>query len=79
MKIIEKYLQKIQEAKRRSISTISRQAKISRATGAMAASVARQKNDPLYKKMIFHKNMWKKYKEQVMKKYSNRVKQKARQ
>jgi len=78
VKIIGKYLTKIQEAKRRSISTISRQAKIARATGSMAAAVAKKKNDPLYKKMIYHKSMWKKYKNQVMRKYSARVRAQAR-
>jgi len=68
----------LNEVKKRSISAISRQAKISRATGSLAASAAKKKNDPLYKKMIFHKKMWKKYKEQVMKKYSARVRAQAR-
>lgn len=68
----------IQEIKKRSVTSISRQTKIKRATGVMATSVARKKNDPLYKRMMFHKKMWKKYKEQVMKKYSARVRPKAR-
>lgn len=78
MKILDEYLQKIQEAKRRSISTISRQAKISRATGAIATSMARQKNDPLFKRMQFHKKKWQEYKKQLMKKYANRARPRAR-
>ena len=68
----------INETKKRSISSISREAKIKRATGALATSEAKRKNDPDYKRMIFHKNMWKKYKEKVMKKYSARVRAQAR-
>jgi len=68
----------LQEIKKRSVTAISRQTKIKRATGVMATTVARKKNDPIYAKMMFHKKMWKKYKEQVMKKYSARVRSQAR-
>lgn len=79
MELIEKYLIKIFEStKRRSISAISRQAKIQRATGSIATSIARSKNDPIYKKMLFHKHKWQEYKKQLMKKYSNIAKPKAR-
>lgn len=68
----------INEIKKRSVSAISRQTKIKRATGVMATSVARKKNDPLYKRMMFHKKKWQEYKNQLMKKYSARVRSKAR-
>lgn len=68
----------LQEIKKRSVTSISRQTKIKRATGVMATTVARKKNDPLYKRMMFHKNKWKEYKEQLMKKYSARVRSLAR-
>ena len=68
----------LHEAKRTSISKVTRQAKIKRATGSLASAEARKKNDPLYKKMVFHKKKWKYYKAQVMKKYAPRVRTKAR-
>ena len=68
----------LKEVKKRSISAITRQAKIKRATGTLATSVAKKKNDPIYVRMIFHKKMWKKYKDQLMKKYAARVRTQAR-
>ena len=81
MDLIDIYLEEIQninEIKKRSVTAISRQTKIKRATGVMATTVARKKNDPLYSRMLFHKKMWKKYKDQLQKKYSARVRSKAR-
>ena len=68
----------LNEIKKRSVTSISRQTKIKRATGVMATSVARKKNDPLYIRMKFHKKKWQEYKEQLLKKYSARVRSKAR-
>ena len=79
--IVDKYLEEIQyinEIKKRSVTAISRQTKISRATGVMATTVARKKNDPLYNRMMFHKKKWKEYKEKLLKKYSARVRSAAR-
>lgn len=78
MIILEEYLEFLYEGKRTSISKVTRKAKIARATGSLASSEARKKKDPLYKKMIFHKNKWKHYKAQVMKKYAPRVRSRAR-
>jgi len=79
--VIDKYLEEIQninEIKKRSVTAISRQTKIKRATGVMATTVARKKNDPIYVKMMFHKKKWQEYKIQLMKKYSARVRSAAR-
>jgi hypothetical protein len=46
--------------------------------GSMAARLAKDKNDPDYKKMIKYKTLWKKFKEKVMRKYAVRGKQAAR-
>lgn len=78
MTMQELYEEILMEAKRTSITKNTRQAKISRAVGTLATSAARQKDDPLYRKMLFHKKKWKMYKERLMKKYSNRVKSQAR-
>jgi len=78
MKIIQEYLDILSDAKRTTMSKSTRSAKIKRATGSMASAAARKQNDPLYKKMTYHKKMWKKYKDMVMKKYAPRVRSKAR-
>ena len=68
----------INEAKATSVSRVTRQAKISRATGQLASVQARRMNDPLYKKMIYYRDLYRKYKERVHKKYAPRVRSKAR-
>lgn len=74
----ELYDEILNEAKRTSITKITRQSKINRAIGTLAAHEAKQQDDPLYRKMIYHKEKWKYFKEKLMKKYSNRVKTRAR-
>lgn len=64
--------------KRTSRTTISRQTKIARATGQLGTSLARQKNDPLYKRMVYFREKYFKYREMIRKKYSPRVRSKAR-
>ena len=76
--IIQEYLDFLHEAKRTTVTKSTRQAKIKRATGSLASAAAKKKNDPLYKRMVFHKKMWKKYKDMVMKKYAPRVRSQAR-
>ena len=75
---LEYYLMWIQESKKTSISKITRQTKIDRATGQLASIEARKKNDPIYKKMIFYREQYFKYRELIHKKYSPRVRSKAR-
>jgi len=76
--IIQEYLDFLQERKRTTVSRSTRAAKIKRATGSLASAAAKKKNDPAYKKMVFHKKMWKKYKDMVMRKYAPRVRSQAR-
>lgn len=78
MILLEEYLEFLQDAKRTSMARTTRQTKIKRATGQLATSAARKKNDPLYKRMIYHRDLWRKYKAQIQKKYAPRVRTKAR-
>jgi hypothetical protein len=64
--------------KRTSRTTVTRQTKIARATGQLGTSLARQKNDPLYKRMVYFRERYYKYREMIRKKYSPRVRSKAR-
>ena len=64
--------------KRTSRSTISRHTKIKRATGQLGTAMARKKNDSLYKRMVYFRTQYFKYREMIRKKYSPRVRSKAR-
>jgi hypothetical protein len=68
----------INEILKMSMQRIGRQEKLDRLGGSMAARLAKDKNDPDYKKMIKYKTLWKKFKEKVMRKYAVRGKQAAR-
>lgn len=64
--------------KRTSRSRTTRKTKIKRATGQMASAQARKRNDPLYKRMIHYRELYYKYRAAVHKKYSPRVRSRAR-
>ena len=70
--------EQIYEVLKMSMRRIGRKEKLARLGGSMAARLAKGKNDPDYKKMIKFKNLWKKYKKKVMRKYAVRGKQAAR-
>ena len=57
---------------------LTRQAKISRDVGSRAVKVAKTQNDTLYKRMMYHLELYKKFKKKLIDKYSSRVKVKAR-
>ncbi len=81
--MIENYLNKLfnntlQEAKRTSRSRVTRQTKIKRATSQLASIEARKRNDSIYKQMIKYRKLYYKYREMVHKKYSSRVRSRAR-
>lgn len=68
----------LNEAKKTTISKSTRSSKIKRATGQLASVEARRRNDPLYKKMIYYRDLYKKYRDKVHQKYSPRVRSRAR-
>lgn len=79
MTLVEKYLNYLEEKpKRTTRSTISRHTKIKRATGQMGTAMARKKNDPMYKRMTYFRDQYFKYREMIRKKYSPRVRSRAR-
>jgi hypothetical protein len=67
-----------EKPKRTSRSTISRGTKIKRATSQLASVEARKKNDPMYKRMIYFRDQYFKYRSMIHKKYSPRVRSRAR-
>ena len=64
--------------KRTSRTTVSRKTKIKRATGQLSTAAARRKNDPIYKRMIYYRELYYKYRAAIHKKYSPRVRSQAR-
>ena len=68
----------LDEAKRTSRTTISRNTKIKRATGQLASIEARKRNDPIYQRMVKYRTLYFKYREMLHRKYSPRVRSKAR-
>jgi len=76
--ILDSYLNDLQEGKRTTVSKITRGTKIKRATGQMSTSAARKKNDPLYKRMIYFRDQYYKYRDKIHKKYAPRVRSRAR-
>lgn len=71
-------LSELDEAKRTSRTTVSRQTKIKKATGQLASSEARKRNDPLYQRMVKYRELYYKYRNMIHKKYGARVRSKAR-
>jgi DNA polymerase elongation subunit (family B) len=68
----------LKEAKRTSRAVVTRQTKIKKATGQLASVEARTRNDPLYKRMVKYRELYYKYRAMIHKKYSPRVRSKAR-
>lgn len=78
MIVLDDYLDKIQEAKKTSVTKITRQTKIARALGQLASVEARKAGDPMYDKMKHYKKLYKKFKKLVHKKYAPKVRSRAR-
>ncbi len=76
--IITEYLQFL-EGYTQSTIRRSRTSKIRSTTGAVAISIARAKNDPLYAKMIKMKKIYRDTKRQIERKYKGQSMSKARQ
>lgn len=78
MSILNDYLLHIQEVKTQSTYQATRLAKIKRDTGARANRVAKSLRDPMKRKADYHLALYKDFKKRYMRKYTARVKQKAR-
>ena len=68
----------LDEAKRTSRTTVSRQTKIKKATGQLASGMAKDRNDPLYQRMVKYRELYYKYRRMIHAKYGARVRSKAR-
>lgn len=68
----------LSEGKKASRSVSTRGRKIKQATSSMATSMARTKNDSIYKKMVKYRELYYKYRALIHKKYSPRTRAAAR-
>jgi hypothetical protein len=66
------------ESKLPTNSVTQRKSKIQKSVSQMATAQASKINDPLYKRMILHRDLYNKYRALVHKKYSKRVDARAR-
>jgi len=73
------YLEFLEEAY--GTSTVKRKkiSKMHASAGSIAFALARKNNDPLYRKMKFHKDMYKKTKKQIQQKYKTKANVMARE
>lgn len=59
-------------------SNDTRKTKVRRAAGQLATYEGRRKNDPLYKKMVYHRDLYLKYRDLLKGKYRTKNVNKAR-
>jgi hypothetical protein len=79
MTILDEYLLYLQEGYRPSTIRRGRSQKLQSTSGTLAVNLAKKKNDPMYKRMIFFKQMYKNNKAMVMRKYKTQAMMLARQ
>jgi hypothetical protein len=76
--ILQDYLDYLEETPKRTTTTrVTRATKIKKSTGQLASSTARKGNDPLYKRMVYFRDQYFKYRDQIHRKYSPRVRSRA--
>jgi len=75
MKLFKQFFQ---EVKKPTTSYVTRNKKIDREVGRLSVQVSRDKEDSLHKRMKFHRDKYKYYKQQILNKYSSKVKAQAR-
>jgi hypothetical protein len=66
------------ETKTPSMSTSSRVSKIRKSTSQMSTAKGREVNDPLYKKMVYYRELYHRYRDLLHRKYRPGVQARAR-
>jgi len=76
--LLDQYLEDLQEAgKKTSFVKVTRQTKIDRAIGALATKLAKEMNDPYYKKMVKFRDKYFAMREKIKTKYGPKVRARA--
>ena len=80
-KPLDQYLEEIQdemyESKKTSFIKVTRQTKIDRAIGALATKLAKESNDPWYRKMVKSRDKYFKFRKMIKQKYAPKVRSRA--
>lgn len=76
---LNEYLNYLQESYTATTLRRGRIQKTKSTAGVIGVSLARKRNDPLYRKMIYYKALYKKNKEQLQRKYKSKSMALARQ
>jgi len=79
---LDKYLQiledeQLEEGKKTSFVKVTRQTKIDRAIGALATKLAKEMDDPYYKKMVKFREKYFSMREKIRTKYAPKVRARA--
>ena len=77
MSKIDEYLDDIQEGKSTSFVKVTRQTKIDRAIGSLATKLAKEMNDPYYKKMVKFREKYFSMRTKIKTKYGPKVRSRA--
>lgn len=79
MSKLDDYLDNLNEgtSKKTSFVKVTRQTKIDRAIGALSTKLAKELNDPYYKKMVSFRKKYFSMREKIRQKYSPKVRARA--
>ena len=77
MSILNEYLENIQEGMKTSFIKVTRQTKIDRAIGSMSTKLAKEMNDPYYRKMIKFREKYFAMRKKIKTKYGPKVRSRA--
>lgn len=74
---LDEYLDDLTESKKTSFVKVTRQTKIDRAIGALSTKLAKELDDPYYKKMVKFREKYFAMREKIKTKYSPKVRARA--
>jgi hypothetical protein len=75
--LIDKYLAELEEGKSTSFVKVTRQKNIERAIGSLATKLAKEMNDPYYKKMVKFREKYFSMRTKIKTKYGPKVRARA--
>jgi len=74
---LDNYLEELEESKKTSFIKVTRQTKVDRAIGALATKLAKEMNDPYYKKMVKFREKYFSMRKKIKTKYGPKVRSRA--
>lgn len=77
MSILDEYLDDMQEGKNTSFIKVTRQTKIERAIGSLSTKLAKEMDDPYYKKMVKFREKYFAMRKKIRTKYGPKVRSRA--